>query len=303
MLPEKTNKSLQLFELSENKLIRNRQLMLQVPEVKRKLSNIESLVTESTTKMMIKEVPEPKQLELIAFIIENICKDLGIVKWNSDKDKRAYTLTRFKQVIDRYYSDLSFSSIKLAFELLAIGELDDFLPKDKNGKADKNNYGEFSFEFYTRVLNAFRKRSGEVWGKVRLALPKTEITISEEEKKQNANIIIEEIYDCFDNYKTKNETPNFDIQVHFNCLLEKGLVTQKEPTKDIINKAYIRLKIDYSISKEEKKELTENKEKNIVNLKLKVEAQRIENNITIKNYFDSLLQNKKDIREFLKQNK
>ena len=40
MLQEKkTESNLQLFELSENKIIRNKQLMLRVPEAKKKLNS------------------------------------------------------------------------------------------------------------------------------------------------------------------------------------------------------------------------------------------------------------------------
>lgn len=302
MLPKKTtNQGLQLFELSENPLIRNRQLMLQVPEVKSKLSKIESLVTESSTKMMFREVPQAKRMDLVASIVENTCKDLGIVKWNTDKEKTQYTLTRFMQVIDRYYSDLSFSSIKLAFELLATGNLDEYLPKDKNGNPDKNHYGEFSFEFYSRILNAFKKKNSDVWAKVRLSLPKVQVQISDEEKKHLSNEIINDIFISFDAYKTKQTIPNFDLEVHINILIENKLVEKLPFQEENVKKAYNRLLISNHISKLDKKKLIDNYDKKVLTDGLKLEAQRIENNLTIKKYFDSLIEQKKDIRDFLKQ--
>jgi len=302
MVPENTtNKSLQLFELSENKLIRNRQLMLQVPEVKSKLSNIDSLVTIASTNPIIKDLKDDFIINQISVIVPLICRDLGIKKWYADENDKKYVCARFMKAITRYYSNLSFNSIVLAFELLSVGELDEFLPKDKNNHPDKNHYQEFSYEFYTRVLNAYVKKTSEVWSKVRLAIPKTEIQIPIEKQKENTNIIIQEIYHTFDAYKKNKTEPNFELEVHLNILIENNLI-QKLPFKEEnANKAYNRLLISKHISKLEKKKMIDSFEKKVLTDGLKLEAQRIENNLTIKKYFDLLIEQTKDIREFLKQ--
>jgi len=303
MLPDKTNQSLQLFELSENKLIRARQLMLQVPEVKSKLSNIDSLITKATTNEIIRDLKDEYIVSQISVIVPLICRDLGIKKWYSDENDKKYVCARFMKALNRFYQNLSFNSIVLAFELLSVGELDEFLPNDRFGKPDRNHYQEFSYEFYTRVLNAYQKKTSEVWSKVRLSLPKVESQISDEEKKRLTNEIINDIFISFDEYKNKQTNPNFDLEVHLNVLIENNLV-EKLPYKDEnLKRAYNRLLISNHISKFDKKKMIENFEKKVISDGLKLEAQRIENNLTIKNYFDSLIQNKKDIREFLKQNK
>jgi len=303
MKPEKTNQSLQLFELSENKLIRTRQLMLQVPEVKSKLSNIDTLVTIASTNPIIKDLKDEFIINQISVIVPLICRDLGIKKWYADENDKKYVCARFMKAITRYYSNLSFNSIVLAFELLSVGQLDEFLPKDKLGNPDKNHYQEFSYEFYTRVLNAYQKKTSEVWNKVRLNLPKVEAQISEEEKKRLTNEIINDIFISFDDYKTKQTIPNFDLEVHINILIENKLVEKLPYQQENVKKAYNRLLISNHISKLDKRKLIDNYDKKVLTDGLKLEAQRIENNLTIKNYFDSLIQNKKDIREFLKQNK
>jgi len=304
MLPENTtNQSLQLFELSENKLIRNRQLMLQVPEVKSKLSNIESLITTATTNPIIRDLKDEYIINQISVIVPLICRDLGIKKWYSDENDKKYVCARFMKAINRYYSNLSFNSIVLAFELLSVGQLDEFLPKDKSGNPDKNHYQEFSYEFYTRVLNAYQKKTSEVWSKVRLSLPKVEVQISDEEKKHLSNEIINDIFISFDAYKTKQTIPNFDLEVHINILIENKLVEKLPFQEENVKKAYNRLLISNHISKLDKRKLIDNYDKKVLTDGLKLEAQRIENNLTIKKYFDSLIESKKDIREFLKQNK
>lgn len=302
MLPEKTtNQGLQLFELSENPLIRNRQLMLQVTEVKSRLSNIDSLVTSASTNPTIKDLKDEFIISQIKIILPLICRDLGIKKWYSDENDKKYVCARFMKAIKRFYSNLSFNSIVLAFEILSVGELDEFLPNDKFGKPDKNHYQEFSYEFYTRVLNAYVKKTSEVWSKVRLAIPKKEITISIEKQKENTNIIIEEIYHTFDEYKKNKIDPNFELEVHLNILVENNLI-QKLPFKEEnVNKAYNRLLISKHISKLEKKKMIDYFEKKELTDGLKLESQRIENNLTIKNYFDLLISQEKNIRDILKK--
>lgn len=302
MLPEKyTNQNLQLFELSENKLIRNRQLMLQVPEVKSKLSNVESLITVATTNPSIKDLKDDYIIKQISVILPLICRDLGIKKWYSDENDKNYICARFMKAVKRFYSNLSFNSIVLAFELLSVGELDEFLPNDKYGKPERNHFQEFNYEFYTRVLNAYQKKTSEVWGKVRLALPKAEITISEQEQKQNRNIIINEIIEAFDNYLLNQKEPNFELEVHLNVLIDFGLVEKKKASTESTNKAYNRLLVDNTINKLERKKMIEEMQHKRKTHKLEMEAQRIENNQTIKNYFDLLISEKKDIRTKIKK--
>lgn len=302
MLPEKAKEqSLQLFELSENKIIRERQLILKVPEVQGKLTSVESMLTEATTKPIIKELPQKYIIEQIAILVPMICRDLGIVKWKNTPENEAYTKTRFYQTVTKYYSNLSFSSLKLAFEMLSIGQLDDYLPKDKNQQPEKNHYQEFSFEFYTRVLNAYVKKTSDVWGKVRLSLPKVENYISLEEQTKNKQIIIEEIYNAFDNFSKHKTEPNFDLEVHLNALIEFGLIEKKKPTPQTTNKAYNRLLIDSSISNLDRKLMIAEYQRKRKTHKLEMESQRIENNNTIKAYFEKLIAANKNIREFLKQ--
>jgi len=298
---EKKNDALQLFEFSENPVIKERQMILKVPEVQGKLTPIERLVTDATTNPIIKELPQKHIMEQIAILVPMICKDLGIVKWNNSKDNEQYTKTRFYQTLTRYYSSLSIQSIKLAFDMLAVGQLDDYLPKDRHQQPERNNYGEFSFEFYTRILNAYVKRTSDVWGKVRLSLPKVENVISLEEQNKNTNFIIREIWDSFDNYKTKKVEPAFDLEVYLNQLIESGLLEKHKATAKTVNKAYNRLLIDIHISKIEKKQMIAEFEHKRKTHKLEMEAQRIENNLTIQKYFDKLILEAKDIREFLKQ--
>lgn len=292
--------ALQLFEASSNKIVNERISILQYPEVKGKLTSIEGLITEATTKPVVKELPEQHILDQINILVPMICKDLGIVKWNENPQKAQYTKTRFFQAVTRYYSGLSISSLKLAFDMLAIGQLDDYLQKDRNQQPDRNHYGEFSFEFYARILNAYVKKTADVWGKVRLSLPKVETSISQEERNRNHNAIINEIYVAFDNYKANKVDPNFDLEIYLNTLIEYGLTEKVKPKPETVDKAYKILLVDPYLSKLDKTKMKTDYHNEKRTHKLQMEAQRMENNHTVKILFDKIIKQKKDIRDLLK---
>jgi len=116
------------------------------------------------------------------------------------------------------------------------------------------------------------------------------------------NWVIKEIHNAFDEYKAKKSAPSFINQVEIDAMVEKGILTKETPNKEIIERAYKSLKSTHSyLKKLEKESLTNDYEKNIIPISLELEAQRIQNNITIQKYFDKLIAEGKDIREFLKQ--
>ena len=59
----------------------------------------------------------------------------------------------------KYYSYLTLSDIMTAFELLAVGELNDYLPRNSSGNADNGHYQQFNANYFGKVLNAFIKRT------------------------------------------------------------------------------------------------------------------------------------------------
>ena len=120
-------------------------------------------------------------------------------------------------------------------------------------------------------------------------------------RMQNRNIIINEIIEAFDNYLLNQKEPNFELEVHLNVLIDFGLVEKKKATTESTNKAYNRLLVDNTINKLERKKMIEEMQHKRKTHKLEMEAQRIENNQTIKNYFDLLISEKKDIRTKIKK--
>lgn len=58
-----------------------------------------------------------------------IAMDVGFIIPTENRDDWTYICTRLLDLLKRYYSQLTLSEVKLAFELLITGELDDYLPR------------------------------------------------------------------------------------------------------------------------------------------------------------------------------
>jgi hypothetical protein len=140
--------------------------------LKTKLNHIE-LAIVGVDASLIKFADKTKIYGELNDMIDWICKDVGIVA--NDEYFRA----RFIDLVLKYYTDLSKSDVKLAFELSLIGELDEFLPKI-NGVADRNHYNRFSPEYSMKILNAYRKKRLSVQKKVESVMPEKTVPTAEE---------------------------------------------------------------------------------------------------------------------------
>lgn len=309
---QKTEESqIKLFSTSDKNFQRKEHLM-SIPEVLEKLSTKETMIANAAIKIQIKNYPQeqlitkdftdgqPKMIGKAVTLGKGIARDIGISYWDNSS-KMAYPLARFADVLIKFYGELTLEEIKLAFEMLAIGELDEYLPKDRFGNAEKNHFQEFSVEYYCRILNAFKKLRSLTWYKAQQSVPKLAPVVSEKQIKDATNFIIDEIYQAFDDLKIKNENPSFPIAIHINQLAERGLVEIKKATKPSYSVAYKIILAAKQQSKIERSKMIEDYGKKIYSFSLQMEAQRVENNLTIKKYFESLITDKKDIRDFLKK--
>lgn len=114
----------------------------------------------------------------IKILTVGICRDYAI---RGVTDLETF---RFLDILRKYYSGFTLDEIRTAFELALIGDLDEYLPKDRNGNPDKNSYQLFSLEFITKILSAYKRHKGRIWGKVYKCSEKEEIPPTEEQKNQ-----------------------------------------------------------------------------------------------------------------------
>jgi hypothetical protein len=125
-----------------------------------------------------------------------IKRDIGLTR-----ELDEYDITRFLDVLRKYYSELSLSEVKLAFELSSVGELNDFLPKNADGSVRNGHYQQFNVEYYTKILTAYRNKKNKVVTKAFTALPKRANKISIEERKQLHNGNLHNLTRAFLRYK------------------------------------------------------------------------------------------------------
>lgn len=222
MLPIKSSESANLPEV---RAIDQRREMINFPEVKRALNNTELGIFEASTKTPIRDVPQVKMIEQVEKLSKFICRDIGIKAQIDQYDK-----TRFYDVLKRYYSDLTLNEIKLAFELSMVGELDAFLPKNSSGEPDKGHYQQFSVEYITKILQAYKRKKRGTVTKALNALPVHVPEFPEEEKLKLRRQFLNEFYFCFLKYKYSGQ---LEIRGILDYLIFMELVKMRLTDNDV----------------------------------------------------------------------
>lgn len=210
------------------KAIDVRREMLHVPQVIEALTPVEKSMFLASTKTPIGKLEQQEFLGNIEKLTKYILIDVGI------KNSEGYYVTRFTDILLRYYSTLTLNEIKLAFELAMAGELDAFLPKDRDGNPDKNHYQAFNVEYITKILNAYKKRSREAEYKAYMALPAPKNELTPETKELYRQNTINMIIGKFKEYQTTGKIKFDDVNdfVIYNELEAKGLALPIEVTED-----------------------------------------------------------------------
>lgn len=147
------------------KAIEVRRALAALPESVSGLSEQEREIWGASVKRQIGEYENVAELaQTIKPLFKYIAKDVGYTLPN-DNDWQ-YIQTRILDILRKYFANLTLNDIKLAFELTAIGELDVFLPKNKDGKADRGHYQNFNAEYFAKILHAYQEKQGCVFEKV-----------------------------------------------------------------------------------------------------------------------------------------
>lgn len=158
---------------------RNREL-IQSNKIKQLSKVDQRIFAESTRKLISEEESEEKKIEYLGIIFIGVCHDFGLNAPERSAVKSVFS--SIFDVIDLYFDDLSFAEVKLAWRLLAVGELDNYLPKDRYGNPDKNHYGSLNVDYVTKVLKAYRKRKADMMAKTTALLPDKPKATPEQER-------------------------------------------------------------------------------------------------------------------------
>lgn len=170
--------------------------VLETPEIINSLTQSEKIVVTAACKETIGSMQREGFYNKFAEMINYIARDIGY-----QKPIERYEVGRIGQMIEKYYRGLTTAEIKVAFELLMIGELDEFLPKNSNGEPDRSHYQMMSSEYFTKVLNAYQKRKSNVISKIQTCLPVRPHVITEQEKEAGKEYVYRGIMQAFANFR------------------------------------------------------------------------------------------------------
>lgn len=236
-LPEKVNTQSVALAIHNptpgTKAIDIRRQMVQLPEVAKSLSGVEKYIFTASTKTQIAEIDDGTLVAKTGQMFRFIALDVGyIIPTNTDD--WAYICTRLLDILKKYYSQMTLADIKLAFELATTGELDDYLPKDRNGQPDKAHYQQFNADYFAKILNAYRRKQNGVIHKAYQALPEPKQELTPEQKRYYHNETESRNRLAFLQYKYTGRV-DFGISGEmfvYDWLVKVGLADEIKETED-----------------------------------------------------------------------
>lgn len=209
-----------------------RREMAAIPAVMGALGPVEKAVFLASTAKTIAEYDANELSIELAKALKWIAKDVGYRA--TDESERGYLVVRVAEILKRYYDGLTMRDFKMAFEMSITGELDEYLPKGRDGQADRGHYQQFNAEYVCKILNAYKLRRASVLKRAYDAMP-------EQEAKPNAKVVSElmlrqkQIFiEVLENYRINERfpdgmTPITEI-ICCNVLANCGLMPEIEVT-------------------------------------------------------------------------
>lgn len=211
-------------------------------EVMSALQPVERALFLASTDKSIDEIPSVELAKELRNSLQWICKDVGF-RSAAEADSQ-YLVVRTTEILKRYYRDLSLKDFRMAFEMCLTGELDMYLPRNRDGQPDRSHYQNFNAEYICRILNAYRNRRGDVFRKVAAKMPaESGPEMTSEAKRRLEQKARRYLLDAFEHFKQTSEFKVSAIQeiIFYEILSESGLadeiiVTDAE-RKEVLNRA------------------------------------------------------------------
>lgn len=211
-----------------------RREMAKNPAVMDALGPVERSVFLASTDKTIAEYNANELSIELAKALKWIAKDVGYRV--TDESERGYLVVRVAEILKRYYEGLTMRDFKMAFEMSITGELDEYLPKGRDGQADRGHYQQFNAEYVCKILNAYKYRRAAILKKANDAMPSEPAgQISPEESKQLHNVTISECIKAFEHYRDNGYMPEISPiaeMLYYKLLADAGLAQEIEVTID-----------------------------------------------------------------------
>lgn len=192
------------------------------------LNSVDALIMTAAKNITIGEMLPSAVTSAVHQIFHFISIDIGYKKPAEDAEWQ-YIVVRLADVLKRHFYDLTIEDVKTAFELLTVGDLDNYLPINSNGEPDRSHYQNLNAEYLCKVLRAYKKRRDVAYTNIKAAQPKPQKALPPQPTKTPA----EKTRECYDTYKATGklvfQIPPDDVTIA-NFLTGKGLMAAVEVT-------------------------------------------------------------------------
>ena len=208
-----------------------RREMVKIPAVMGALGPVEKAVFLASTAKTIAEYNAAELAAELATALKWICKDVGYR--SPDESDRQYLVIRTAEILKRYYAGLTLKDFRMAFEMSLTGELDDFLPRGRDGQPDRNHYQQFNAEYVCKILNAYKGRRGWILKKAYENVPKPEEKPDPGKERYYRNETRRDCINAFLEYKYRGRMPQLSPigeMLCYNALAAVGLADEIEIT-------------------------------------------------------------------------
>lgn len=299
-LPAKRQKAAVALYGRKATAIEVRRALIELPEVAKALTSVEKHVFAASTKTLISEIPDAEIAAKTAQMFKYIAMDVGYnipheaMEWQ-------YICTRLVNILQRHYSQMTLADIKLAFEYAAVGSLDDYLPRDRNGKPDKNHYQQFNADYFGKIINAYRRMQSGVITKALQAVPEPRRETTPDMRRRDHNELMAEIKEVFLRYKYTGVLRYgllYDMFI-YEFLEAAGLAQTIEVTDEDRLAAYHKMMQEAACRMLNQYTANSIRQKGIEHEKIQVPAYTIARAKEVKNAFDRMIANEIQIDNFI----
>ena len=223
-----------------------RREMVKIPAVMGALGPVEKAVFLASTAKTIAEYDAAELAAELATALKWICKDIGYR--SPDESDRQYLVIRTAEILKRYYAGLSLKDFRMAFEMSITGQLDDYLPRTRDGRADRWHYQQFNAEYVCKILDAYKARRGAVLKKAFEAVETPELKPGNVDKSAYRKEAIADLFAVFDEYRETGvlNTSAVAELVFYNILTEYGLAAPITVTVEDQKQVWQRTINDYA---------------------------------------------------------
>lgn len=200
------------------------------------LNGVDALILTAAKNATIGEMQSTEIAAAVNQCFRFISIDVGYRR-PADDTEWQYIVVRLADVLKRHFYDLTIEDVKTAFELLTVGDLDNYLPINSSGEPDRSHYQNLNADYLCKVLRAYKKRRDVAYTNIKAAQPKPQRALPPQPTKTPA----EKTRECYDNYKATGklifQIPPDDVTIA-NFLTEKGLMAAVEVTDADKEKAF-----------------------------------------------------------------